>query len=75
MLTYVTMERIMIPMERKKGGKQMEDKGKMQINEIREDAAEFAEILVKVPKTRKKDAEIFLKGFAACASIKEDKSA
>lgn len=51
----------------------MEDKGKMQINEIREDAAEFAEILVKVPKTRKKDAEIFLKGFAACASIKEDK--
>lgn len=53
----------------------MEDKWKMQINEIREDAAEFAEILVKVPKTRKKDAEIFLKGFAACASIKEDKSA
>lgn len=53
----------------------MEDKGKMKINEIREDAAEFAEILVKVPKTRKKDAEIFLKGFAACASIKEDKSA
>ena len=53
----------------------MEDKGKMQINEIREDAAEFAEILVKVPKTRKKDAEIFLQGFAACASIKEDKSA
>ena len=55
MLTYVTMEHIMIPTERKKGGKQMEDKGKMQINEIREDAAEFAEILVKVPKTRKKD--------------------
>ena len=37
----------------RKGGKQMEDKGKMQINEIREDAAEFAEI-GKSTKNKKK---------------------
>lgn len=53
----------------------MEEKKKTQIQEMKEDATEFAEIWTRIPKNRRDYATGMLEGFIAGVSIEENKSA
>lgn len=51
-----------------KGGKKGSDNMKSKdLEEIREDGREFAELIKKIPKERKNEALRLLEGFALCA--------
>ena len=53
----------------------MKKENTTQIEEMKEDAAEFAEIWKRIPKERRPEGIGIMKGFAAAVSIEEDKSA